>query len=136
MYDDRLNNHLMQGGSKHGTTTFRGERSDMWHKVRVTTRGGSKKVGYMTTCREGVESDAVFWDVHGGPLKVRNHMRHAKKARVEVRAELQVKRGARGGIRMTDKGDIVSTLYPLSLEVKNEPFRGHGSKLEAVKGTV
>eukprot|EP00873_Tetraselmis_striata_P028413 jgi/Tetstr1/448677/TSEL_035917.t1 len=68
----------------------------MWHKVRVTYRGGSKKARYMTTFREGVESVAVFKDVHGGPLKVRNH----------------------------------------SLEVKEEPFRGHGSKLKVVKGTV
>eukprot|EP00873_Tetraselmis_striata_P046396 jgi/Tetstr1/466660/TSEL_011148.t1 len=108
MYD-RLNSHHMQGGLKPATATFRGvpanllvsfceARSDMWHKVRVTARGGSKKVRYMTTCREGVESVAVFQDVHGGPLKARNHMRPAKKARAEERAELHVKRGAHGGI--------------------------------------
>eukprot|EP00873_Tetraselmis_striata_P001635 jgi/Tetstr1/421899/TSEL_012799.t1 len=108
----------------------------MWHKVRLTARGESKKVRYMTTCREEVDSVAVFKDVHGGPLKVRNHRWHANKARAEARAELHIKRGARGGVRMTDRGDIVSTLYPLSLQVKEEPFRGNGSKLKVVKGTV
>eukprot|EP00873_Tetraselmis_striata_P024223 jgi/Tetstr1/444487/TSEL_032368.t1 len=107
----------------------------MWHKVRVTARGGSKKVGYMTICREGVESVAVFQDVHGGPLKARNHKRHAKKALVEARAELHVKRERTWG-HDDRQEDIVSTLYPLSLEVKAEPFRGHGSKLKVVKGTV
>eukprot|EP00873_Tetraselmis_striata_P039123 jgi/Tetstr1/459387/TSEL_004766.t1 len=66
----------------------------MWHKIRVTARGGSKKAKYMTTFRKGVESVAVFKDVHGGPLKARNHMRLAKKARADARAEQHGKRGA------------------------------------------
>eukprot|EP00873_Tetraselmis_striata_P036760 jgi/Tetstr1/457024/TSEL_043688.t1 len=104
---DRLNSHHMQGGLKRALATFRGvpadllvsiceARSDMWHKVRVTAPGGSKK----------------------------------------ARAELHMKRGAHGGVRKTDRGDIVSTLYPLSLDFKEEPFRGHISKLKVVKGTV
>eukprot|EP00873_Tetraselmis_striata_P010473 jgi/Tetstr1/430737/TSEL_000178.t1 len=103
----------MRGGFKPATTTFRGvpadilisvceERPDMWHKVRVTARGGSKKARYMTTFREGDESVAVFKDVQCGPLKVRNHMRLAKKARADARAEQHVKRGAHGGAKMTD----------------------------------
>eukprot|EP00873_Tetraselmis_striata_P011896 jgi/Tetstr1/432160/TSEL_021617.t1 len=138
----------MWGGLKPATTTFRGvpadllisfceARPDMWHKVRVTTRGGSKKARYISTFREGVESVAVFKDVHGGALKVRNHMRLAKKSRADARVEQHVKRGAHGGVRMTDMGDIVFTLYPQSLiEVKEEPYRGRGSKLKVVKGTV
>eukprot|EP00873_Tetraselmis_striata_P001453 jgi/Tetstr1/421717/TSEL_012655.t1 len=98
--------------------------------------GKSTTPAALTNVREGVDSVGVFHDVHGGPLKVRNHRRHAKKARAEARAELHVKRGAHGGVRMTDRGDIVPTLYPLSLEVKEKPFRGHGSKLKVVKGTV
>eukprot|EP00873_Tetraselmis_striata_P007041 jgi/Tetstr1/427305/TSEL_017474.t1 len=90
----------------------------------------------MATCRDGVESVAVFHDVHGGPLKVRNHTRHAKKARAETLAELHMKRGAHGGVRMTGRSDIVFMLYPLSLEVKEEPFRGQCGKLKVVKGTV
>jgi len=137
----------MRGGSKPATTTFRGVPADllilfcearpgMSHKVRVTARGGSKKVRCIATFREGVESVAVFKDVHGGPLTVRNHRRLAKKARADARAEQHVKKGAHGGVRMTDMGDIVFTLYPQSLEVEEEPFRGRVNKLKVVKGTL
>eukprot|EP00873_Tetraselmis_striata_P028863 jgi/Tetstr1/449127/TSEL_036337.t1 len=123
MYDC-LSSHHMHGGLKPATATFRGvpadllvsiceARSDMWHKVRITAPGGSKKVGYKTICREGVESVTICHDVRGGPLKVSDHMRHD---RAEARAELHVKRGTH--------------------DLKEEPFRGHGSKLKVVKGTA
>eukprot|EP00873_Tetraselmis_striata_P035055 jgi/Tetstr1/455319/TSEL_042154.t1 len=110
MYD-RLSIHHMHGGLKPPTTAFRGVPTALL---------------IVSFC----EARTDMWH------KVRNHMRHAKKARAEARAELHVKRGAHGGVRMTDRGDIVPTLYPLSLEVKEKPFRGHGSKLKVVKGTV
>mmetsp|Transcript_39989 Transcript_39989/g.103485 ORF Transcript_39989/g.103485 Transcript_39989/m.103485 type:complete len:218 (+) Transcript_39989:577-1230(+) len=62
--------------------------------------------------------------------------RLAKKARADARAEQHVKKGAHGGVRMTDMGDIVFTLYPQSLEVEEEPFRGRVNKLKVVKGTL
>eukprot|EP00873_Tetraselmis_striata_P009138 jgi/Tetstr1/429402/TSEL_019313.t1 len=78
---DRLNNYHMQGGLKPATATFRGVPTDppssrsARHDRACGTQGPrhsprrTKKVRYMTTCRERVESVAVFLDVHGGALK-------------------------------------------------------------------
>eukprot|EP00873_Tetraselmis_striata_P022847 jgi/Tetstr1/443111/TSEL_031167.t1 len=145
---ERCNSQHTQGGRKFATASFKNipadllvafcqSRPELWHLVKDTTdRKGKRVVRYITYTSEGVASVLFLHEKHGDPLKPRQHRSAMQAARHKARREQHARRGAHGGVRMTDRGDMVSVLYPLALEVTETPYPYSGSTLLERAGTV
>eukprot|EP00873_Tetraselmis_striata_P046462 jgi/Tetstr1/466726/TSEL_011199.t1 len=145
---ERCNSQHTQGGRKFATASFKNipadllvafcqSRPQLWHLVKDTTdRKGKRVVRYITYTSKGVASVLFLHEKHGDPLKPRQHRSAMQAARHKARREQHARRGAHGGVRMTDRGDMVSVLYPLALEVAETPYPYSGSTLLERAGTV